>query len=190
MKESHDDRHTLKVTLYEADQLVWFNVKNLALRHPSMRHKLVPKYIGPLKILEVVGRSAVRLDMPVTLKIHPTVSVSLIKPYFPRDNVPIPPVLIEGELEWEVHGISNHNILRSRCKNGLNLVEFCVNWKGSYEDSWHEFVDFENSLDALEQYLRNQCTRGVRLQIYKVLKPEDMLLLSADLRAEASAGSA
>ena len=187
MKESHDERHNLKVTLHDAGQLVWLNVKNLALRHPSLRHKMVPKYIGPLKILEVVGRSAVRLDMPETLKIHPTVSVSLIKPYFPRDNVPVPPVLIEGELEWEIHGISNHNILRSRRKYGMNLVEFCVNWKESYEDSWHEIVDFENSLDSLEQYLRNQCTRGVRLQILKVLKPEERLLLSADLRAEAGA---
>jgi hypothetical protein len=102
-------------------------------------------------------------------------------------NVSVPPVNIEGELEWEVLGISDHNVIKSRRKAGLNLVEFKVNWKGTYEDSWHEFIDLENSLNTLESYLRNTCTRSVRCQIMGVLKPEEILLLSSDLRAEFSA---
>jgi predicted aspartyl protease len=188
MKERYDANHPLNLALYEQGQLVWFRMINIGLRHPSLRHKLVPKYVGPLKILECVGRNAVRLEMPSALKlIHPTVNISLVKPYFGRDNVSVPPVNIEGELEWEVLGISDHNVVKSRRKVGVNLVEFKVNWKGSYEDSWHEFVDLENSLDTLEAYLRNTCTRSVRCQIMNVLKPEEILLLSHDLRAEYSA---
>ena len=44
--------------------LVGFSVTNLRIRHPNRRTKLLPKYIGPLKVLERVGMSAVKLELP------------------------------------------------------------------------------------------------------------------------------
>ena len=100
MKESHDKRGT-SLHLYGDGDLVWLIVRNVALRHPSMRHKLVPKFLGPMKVLEVVGLTAVKLDLPESLGIHPTVSVSLVKPFMVRPGMTLPPVNIDGELEWE-----------------------------------------------------------------------------------------
>mgnify|MGYP005609711585 CR=1 FL=1 len=102
----------------------------------------MPKYMGPLKIIEVVGRSAVKLDLPQSVGIHPTVSISQIKPFVPRTGVQPPPVSIEGELEWEVDAVTDHNLIKPK---GLkpSLVEFKIKWKGDYEDSWHEFRDLE-----------------------------------------------
>jgi Integrase zinc binding domain len=186
MKAVHD-KHNAVVHLYDAGQLVWLNVKNIPLRHPSLRHKLTPKYMGPLKVLEAVGRNAVRLELPESLKqVHPTMSVSLVKPFMVRAGVVLPPVNLQGELEWEVEAVIDHNLLRSRRKHDLNLVEFKVKWKGDFETSWHEFVDFEHSVESVERYLKNSCTRSVRLQIYSALKPEELLLLSSDLQAEAA----
>jgi hypothetical protein len=62
MKRFHDNKLT-RMHLYEVGQLVWFNVKNVGLRHESMPHKLIPKYWGPFKILELGGKNAVRLDL-------------------------------------------------------------------------------------------------------------------------------
>jgi hypothetical protein len=186
MKAVHDKRGGV-AHLYAAGQLVWLNVRNIQLRHPSQRHKLVPKFMGPLKVLEAVGRNAVKLELPESLKlVHPTFAVSLVKPFMIRAGVALPPVCIGGELEWEVEAIVDHNFVKSKSKRTLSLAEFKVKWKGDYEHSWHEFADFENSIETVERYLKNSCTRQVRQQIYSALKPEEMLLLSEDLRNEAA----
>lgn len=177
MKNAHDARG-VSLHLYTPGDWVWFNTRNVGLRHPTKRHKLQPKYLGPVRVLEVIGRSAVKLELPEALKIHPTVSISLVKPFRPRVGVTIPPVEIEGEVEWEVQAVIGHNLLRSRRKGGLNLVEFRVQWKGDYESSWHEVDDFENSMDTLEKYLAT-CTPAVRKQIFQVFSPAQIARFSA-----------
>jgi hypothetical protein len=129
MKERHDAKVTNQ-HLYQVGQLVWLNVRSISIRHPSLRQKLLPKYLGPLKVLELIGRSAVKLDLPESIKVHPTISVSLIKPFMARAGIAIPPVVIKGELEWEVDAIINHNVVKSKSANKPGLVEFKVRWKG------------------------------------------------------------
>jgi hypothetical protein len=141
MERYHDNKLT-KIHLYEVGQLVWLNVKNVGLRHESMRHKLLPKYWGPFKILELVGNIAIRLDLLANLmRLHPVVSVASIKPFWPCPNQPPPPVIIEGEEECEVDDIIDFNVVRSQRRNIPPIVEFRVRWKGAYDDSWHEPCD-------------------------------------------------
>ena len=53
--------------------------------------------------------------MPAHLKqIHPVVSVQLIKPFQQRKHEPLPPVVVNGELEFEVETIVDFNIVKSR----------------------------------------------------------------------------
>ena len=185
MKEYHDARGVV-THLYEVGQLVWLNVKNLSLRHLNRRHKLMPKYVGPMKVLQLIGRNAVVLDLPASLKVHPTVSVSLIKPYKARLGVAAPPVIVGGEEEWELEAVTSHNIVKSRSRAKLTLLEFRAQWKGSCEDSWHEFVDFEHSVPTVERYI-SSCTKQARLQIFKAMKPEELARLSLSLRKTAKA---
>ena len=49
MKERHDRRVTSE-HLYEVGQLVWLNVRNISIRHPTLIKKLLPKFLGPLKV--------------------------------------------------------------------------------------------------------------------------------------------
>ena len=141
----------------------------------------MPKFMGPLKVIEVVGKSAVRLDIPSSMGIHPTVSYSQIKPFVPRSGDPPPPVTIEGELEWEVDGIIDHNLIKSKSKKP-SLVEFRIKWKGQCEDSWHEFSDLEGCMESLERYLLNGCTKTKRRLILEALKPSDLSKLSKFIR--------
>jgi hypothetical protein len=61
-----------------------------------------------------------------------------------------------------------------------------VRWKGDFEDSWHEFSDFEHTL---ERYLMTVCTKAARLQIYKALQPAEIARLSRALQNEQRASA-
>jgi hypothetical protein len=179
--KNHFDARGVSLQTYKVGDLVWFSVKNLSLRHPSRRHKLMPKYMGPLKIIEVVGRSAVKLDLPKSIGIHPTVSISQIKPYIPRPGGLAPSIVIDDEIEWEVDGVLDHNIIRPK-RNKPPVVEFRIKWKGSCEDSWHEFSDLEGCIATLEQYLLNVCTKAKRKAILDTLRPSELRQLSVTVR--------
>ncbi|KAE9203088.1 hypothetical protein PF005_g14336 [Phytophthora fragariae] len=51
-------------------------------------NKLAPRYIGPFKILKVIG-DAYTLDIPTAMRLHPTFYVGRLKPYVPA-TIPAP----------------------------------------------------------------------------------------------------
>ncbi len=134
----------------------------------------MPKYIGPLKVIEIAGHNAVKLDMPKYLAIHPVVSTTQVKLFHSRDGT-VPPVIIDESEAWEVDSVVNHNIFGKKNKT---KVEFQVHWKGNAKDSWHEFVDLAGCIDTLEKYLLQNCSAVKRAQILKLLTPAELALLS------------
>jgi hypothetical protein len=126
MKAMHDGKGVAD-HLYEVGQYVWFNIKNIALRHDSRRHKLLPKFWGPFRVIELNGRNALHLDMPSQLQhIHPIVSVLQVKPFKRRLGDVLPPESIDSALEYEVEDIVDYNIVTSRRRNVPSVVEFRV----------------------------------------------------------------
>ena len=126
VKEQHD-RKGIEQHAYSSSDLVWFNVRNLGLRHNSRRHKLLPKYWGPFKVVRLVGRNAVELDMPTHLRrIHPVVSTSLVKKYKHRDGHSLPPAVSDppDKEEYEVDSIQDFNIVTHKRHGVADVVEF------------------------------------------------------------------
>ena len=80
-----------------------------------------------------------------------------------------------------MQAVLGHNIVRSKSKNRPSLVEFKIQWKGNYENSWHEFADFEHSIETLERYITS-CSKAERLRIYKALQADDVSILKPSLR--------
>ena len=81
-------------------------------------HKLMERWAGPYRVMKIILSNAIELDLPPTMKIHPVVNVSCVKPWkqpMEGQNKPAPlPIEIQGEEEYQVE-----EVLDSRCRRGI-----------------------------------------------------------------------
>jgi hypothetical protein len=86
------------------------STKNMMLKHAERSRKLMPRWVGPFKVLQKVGNLAYRLEMNPGWRIHPVFHVSLLEPYRSDGRVQPPPIPIEleGHLEYEVECMLDH----------------------------------------------------------------------------------
>ncbi|XP_053555763.1 carbonic anhydrase 15-like [Bombina bombina] len=122
---------------YAIGDKVWLSTKNLRLQVPSK--KLASRFIGPFSVIRIINENAVTLELPPTIKVHPTLHVSLLKPYRPtRDtDLVLPPSLPLVDTEsYEVHSVLDSRFRGSvleyliqnkdRVKMYLLLVTFLI----------------------------------------------------------------
>jgi hypothetical protein len=142
---------------FEVGAKVLLSTKYLQLKNPRAR-KLLPKWIGPFKIKERVGRIAYRLDLPETLKIHPVFHVSLLQAYRSDGRVqpPPPPLELEGGLEYEVERILAHRDrkVRTKGKRTQYRTEYLVSWAsyGVEHNSYEPEENLKNAPEAIQEY--------------------------------------
>lgn len=122
---------------------MWLETRDLNLKRPSK--KLAEKRIGPYEITEVISPNAVKLKLPKTIRIHPVVNVSRIRPYNPsripnHRTPPSPPVEIDGEFEFEVEQILDSRLSRGR-------LEYLVKWQNYTEEhnTWEPESNVKNA---------------------------------------------
>ena len=92
------DRHRTPAPDYQPGQMVWLSSRDLPLQTES--RKLTPRFIGPFEVDRIINPCAVRLKLPLSLKIHPTFHVSLLKPVStsplsPPAELPPPTLIID-----------------------------------------------------------------------------------------------
>ena len=111
MKKQADKKRG-KVEEYRVGDLVLLSTKDLKWQMKERRtEKLTERFVGPYKIKRIISTNAVELELPRTAKIHLVVNVSRIRRY--KEQVqgqkkqPAPPVIIEGEEEYEVEKVIN-----------------------------------------------------------------------------------
>ena len=100
------DKHCMEAPNFKVGDKVWLSTMNLHLTHASK--KLSERWVGPYIITKLVGNNAVELKLPQSMKIHPVVNISQIKPYkkrFPGQPLQKPgPVTVteDCDVEYEV----------------------------------------------------------------------------------------
>ena len=133
------------------DQLL-LSTKNVRLKNPGAR-KLLPKWIGPYKVIKRVGKVAYQLDLPSNLKLHDVFHVSLLHVYHSDGTVqPPPPILIEGDEEFEVDRILDH---KDKFVNKTRTTrEYLVKWLGygPEHNTWEPERNLQNCQEALGNY--------------------------------------
>jgi hypothetical protein len=122
--------------------------------------KLLPRWVGPFKVLQKVNPVAYKLDLPASLKIHPVFHASLLKAYEPgRVSPPPPPDVVDGEYEWEVEAILAHKDVQVRRKKNRNRTpvfkrQYLVKWVGEDEahNTWEPEEHCKNSPELITEY--------------------------------------
>jgi hypothetical protein len=125
---------------YAVNDLVLLRRDGIKLDTEDQRpDALLPRWLGPYKIIGIdQERDNVTLDLPATIRIHPTFHVSLLRPYqdptkdFPtRPAPPRPPPIDPENQEYEIE-----EILASRKRH--KRQEYLVKWLGypESENTW------------------------------------------------------
>ena len=99
--------NTRRVEEWKVGDWVFLSTWHLQTFEVHLLPKLRRLWVGPFTITKVVSPVAFRLDLPPGCQIHPTFYVGNVKAYiqhpeFEREVEPPPPVLVDGNLEYEV----------------------------------------------------------------------------------------
>ena len=88
---------------------VWLSSKNIPIATIGTR-ELYPLWLGPFPVRQKVGAVAYQLEIPPHYRLHNTFHVSLLKPAYDNHagTPPPPPMLVEGEDEFEIETILQH----------------------------------------------------------------------------------
>jgi hypothetical protein len=144
------DKNVRDAPHYKVGDKVWLSAKNITTTAPSK--KLAAKQLGPYRILSKVGELDYELDLPVAMKIHPIFHVQLLHPHTEsniegRIQLPPPPIIIEGEEEFEVEKVLDSRLFR-------RSFQYLVKWKGfsDSENTWQPAKDLEHAQDLIEEF--------------------------------------
>ena len=152
MKKYYDQKQGKSLDYKERD-LVWLEDKNIKMLHPMQ--KLGDKHYGPFKILKKVGATSFKLDLPDSWrKNHPVFNKVLLSPYHSpqfssqQQYLPLPPVVIGKESEWEVKSILQAKV------SGRGKVSYLVQFKGYPEPEWLPLENLYNATDEVAKFYR------------------------------------
>ena len=143
---------------YNVGDLVLLSTANLPMPR-NLTRKLARLYDGPFEVLERIGQNAYRLKLPASVRLHPVFNVSQLRPYrqptdkFPDRVVdPQPPVVVDGEEEYEVEAVISH---RDSRRGGATRRQYLVKWLGyaDLHNTWEPVENLDNAQEAINRYL-------------------------------------
>ena len=153
------DRSRRSETFEVGDEVV-LTTKHLRTYAPHLPMKLKRRWVGPFKVIRVISPVAYEVDLPPQWRVHPSFHVGKLKRYhrsdeFLREVEPPPPVLVEGEPEYEVESIARHRGKGARRR-------YLVVWKGYplSEATWEPESSLLHAPEILADYLRRMQTPG------------------------------
>lgn len=154
---------------FSAGQEVWLDTEHLHLPALGPAYKLQDLWVGPFKITKMIHPLAAQLDLPSTMKIHPVVHVSRLKPFLKGEggpperyqqlNEPPPVTEIEGQPAWQVECF-----LKDRSTRRPKKYQILVRWAGygPAHDTWCEAYWLEKDLgkDLYKELLEDMQQRA------------------------------
>jgi hypothetical protein len=154
---------------FRVGEYVWLSTLNLKRRMVGTP-KLMPKFVGPFKVVKAVNETTYKLDLAETQKkIHPVFHSSLLKRY--KGTVPqkVMPIVLEEDADsngtyqrYEVHAIVDHRITHrtrpradgTRTAKRADGVEYLIQWKGfdAIHNTWEPASNVDKAATLLREY--------------------------------------
>ena len=141
-QKAYADRK-LRPVDFQVDDSVMLSTKNIRLKVPGTP-KLMPKWLGPLKITERINAVAYRLALPPAHKIHDVFHVSLLKKYHEGGRHRSTPFsfIENGQEYFRVERILSHRVRHITTRRGTKhcskakqpLIEYLIKWEGLDDD--------------------------------------------------------
>jgi hypothetical protein len=156
-RQSHYANQHRRELIFTVGDQVMLSTVNFRVMNPDRTVKLMPRFIGPLRVKKVVSDVAYELQLPPSLKVHPVFHVSKLKAYHPdtqferEQAARPPPEIVDGEEEYEVERIMD---MRERGRGRSRRVEYLVKWKGypEYEATWERESHLTHAQEALRDF--------------------------------------
>lgn len=123
--------HRIPAPAYKPGDQVWLNTKNIRTKRPCKKRD--DKWIRPYTIKKLVGKCACELDLPITLRIHPTFHVSLLRsaatnPLPGQDNLRPGPVLRTDKDDPDTYIVEK--VVDSIAARGRRKFKYVIKWLG------------------------------------------------------------
>jgi hypothetical protein len=152
------DLHRQEAPAYKAGDLVMLSGHNISTRRPSK--KFANKLHGLFKVVKVLSRSAVRLELPKRWRIHDVFHVTLLEPYRQakvsgRKAVDLDRVFEDAEEVIPSDEYFPHKIWDSARKRRKGRVEihYWIEWEGypdKFDFTWEPMAHLRDSTRAME----------------------------------------
>jgi len=166
------DRSRKEVEEYRVGDKVLISTKDFSaeLMKRAMK-KLTEKFIGPYVVKKIVSENAVELELPASLRVHPVVNVRRLVKYREQvegqKKIPLPPVKVAGEKEYEVEEILDRQERKGKTK-------YLVKWKGytAEENTWEGLENLKNAMEKIEEFEKGRFEeiRRIRMKKRKEMK--------------------
>lgn len=157
-QKKHFDKHHQAKSFKRGD-LVRLSTRNIKLKVPA--RKLAPKYIGPFRVLDAIGKQAYRLSLPNKYdRIHNVFHISLLEPWTLRhqDNAdPLPMPDLDDDDEWEVEEVKGKQTFKGETR-------YLVKWAGwpSEYNQWVSEEDMANAKGKIRDFEQKSQQRAQR----------------------------
>jgi hypothetical protein len=147
----YDDTKRREVKFKEGD-LVLLSTANLHIKKGSTR--TLPRFMGPLSVIEEINKVAINLDLLNKLRMHDVFHVSLLRPDIEGKSLRSPPILMvmDGEHEFVVDMILEHDLVKVSSKK--TQLECLIKWVGYTDEhkTWEVINSLTNSQDMVAKY--------------------------------------
>ncbi len=132
--------------------------RRMCLGSKAIAPKLMPRYIGPYKVLRKVGSLACHLDLE-GLACHPVFHVSLLREYKSSGSYQPPmPYVLDGDIVFDVERILDRRF--EKRGRAAPKLQYLMNWEGysAEHDNWEPEVNLRDAPEPLALYA--ECKRA------------------------------
>ena len=159
-QKKYADEHRREQSFAVGDRVLLATANLKLVGEAKRARKFTERYIGPFRVKSIRNANAYELELPPSMRIHPTINVSQLKEYhdgsaaFPTRPSPLTrpaPEAInnDGAPEWEVERILDHRRYGRR-----KLLQYLILWKGYpvHEATWEPIEALDGALEFVVDY--------------------------------------